>query len=509
MNGLWQGLAAAAEPLNLLLTFGGSALGVLVGALPGLSSPMAIIVLLPLTYGMEPLPALLTMIGVYVGTKLGGSFSAIMLRTPGTPAAACTALDGYPMAQRGEAARALGLATQGSTWGGLIGWAVAFVAVPLIAMIAVNSTNADMALIGLLGLMMVSGFVRGSTLKALVSVVLGLLIGTVGLDPLTAAPRFTFGSVALMEGIPFAAALIGFFGIGVVLTDLPMINKKQDLIASKFAMVLPSAREMIRRWRAILIGTFYGIGIGAVPGVGAEGATWVAYATVRNRSPEKEEFGKGHPDGILAPEACNNAVTGGTMVPMLTLGIPGDGSTAVMLGALILHGVQPGVFLMRDHPELGYGILAGLLFATIFSFIVGWSAIRAFVYVLTKDRSWLFPFVLVIASVGAFASTNTTFPVHVAIIVGILGYVMERFGFSVIPAVLGLILGPIIEYNARIALAISGGDWLVFVDAPRRMAVLAIIIFMFAWEIRASIKESRETSRNESDPDTVRKGGAL
>lgn len=504
MSGLWQGLAAAAEPMNLLLTFAGSALGVLVGAMPGLSSPMAIIVLLPLTYGMEPLPALLTMIGVYVGTKLGGSFSAIMLRTPGTPASACTTLDGFPMAQRGEAARALGLSTMGSTWGGVIGWAVAFVAVPAIALIAVNSTNADIALVGLLGLMMVSGFVRGSSIKALIGVTIGLLLGTVGLDPLTAAPRFTFGSLSLMEGIPFAAALIGFFGIGVVLSDLPLLNTPKDLITHKIAMALPRFREMLRRWRAIVIGTFYGIGIGAVPGVGAEGATWLAYATVRNRSREKEQFGKGHPDGILAPEACNNAVTGGTMVPMLTLGIPGDGSTAVMLGALILHGVQPGVFLMRDHPELGYGILAGLLFATIFSFVVGWSAIRAFVYVLTKDRSWLFPFVLVIASIGAFASTNTIFPIYVAIIIGVVGFVMERFGFPVVTTVLGLILGPIIEYNTRIALTISGGDWAVFAGAPHRMAILAIIVLIFAWEVREGFKESRLSSQAQNDPETSR-----
>lgn len=506
MDGLWQGLVAAADPLNLLLIFAGSALGVLVGALPGLSSPMAIIVLLPLTYGMQPLPALLTMIGVYVGTKLGGSFSAIMLRTPGTPAAACTALDGFPMAQRGEAARALGLATMGSTWGGLMGWVIAFVAVPLIAQIAIRSTNADIALIGLLGLMMVSAFVRGSTIKALIGVVIGLLLGTVGLDPLTAAPRFTFGSLGLMEGIPFAAALIGLFGIGVVLSDLPMIDMRQNLVTRKFAMALPSFREMLRRWRVIGVGALYGVGVGAVPGVGAEGATWLAYATVRNRSREKEQFGTGHPDGVLAPEATNNAVTGGTMVPMLTLGIPGDGSTAVMLGALILHGVQPGVFLMRDNAELGYGILAGLLFATIFSFLVGWSAIRAFVYVLTKDRSWLFPFVLVIASIGAFASSNTTFPIYVAIAFGLLGFVLERFGFPVVTTVLGLILGPIIEYNVRIALAISGGEWTVFANEPHRAAILAIIVLVFAWEIRAGFNTPRGSRQGQVDPKATQQG---
>jgi len=492
---MWQllsGFASVLEPFHFLMLTIGAALGILVGALPGLSSPMAIIVLLPITYGMEPLPALLMMVGVYVGTKLGGSFSAILLRTPGTPAAACTALDGYPMAQKGEAARALGLATIGSALGGTIGWIIAVAFLPLIAAVAVNSGNADIALIGTAGLVMVSAFVRGSTLKGLIGVVIGLLIGTVGLDPITASERFTFGSFYLTEGIPFGAALIGFFGIAVVLADMELIGLRQELVAKAVNMKMPSFREVVRgRW-AILIGSLYGTGVGAVPGVGAEGATWLAYATVRNKSKDRAEFGKGHPEGVLAPESCNNAVTGGTMLPMLTLGIPGDGSTAIMLGALVLHGVEPGVLLMRDHADLAWGILAGLFVATIMSFVIGWSLVRAFVYVLTKDRSWLFPFVLVLAVLGAFASSNAMFPVFVAIGCGVLGFVLERLGFPIVTTVLGLILGPIIEYNARVALAISGGDWGTFIDAPHRIVAVALIVLLLGWEIRQAFRASHE-----------------
>lgn len=498
LTDLLTGFASALEPVNLLLIFGGTALGILVGALPGLSSPMAIIVLLPLTYSMDTLPALLSMVGVYVGTKLGGSFSAILLRTPGTPAGACTALDGYPMAQRGEAGRALGYATMGSTFGGIFGWVIAVTSIPLLAQIAVKSSNADIALVGILGLVMVSAFVRGSTHRGLIGVVLGLLIGTIGLDPLTATPRFTFGSVGLMEGIPFAAALIGFFGIGVVLSDMKLVGTKSQLVTSKVMMALPKLSELRHRWQPIIIGGLFGTGIGAVPGVGAEGATWIAYATVRNKSKERDEFGKGHPDGILAPEATNNAVTGGTMVPMLTLGIPGDGSTAVMLGALVLHGVEPGVLLMRNSADLVYGILAGLLIATIFMFFFAWGAIRWFVYVLTKDRSWLFPFVLVLASIGAFAISNDVFPVYVALAFGVIGFAMEEMGFPVVTTVLGIILGPIIEYNARVALALSAGDWGTFVGTAPRIGMISIIGFLVVWEIIQGVRAMRDPDEEQS-----------
>lgn len=485
---LVSGFASVLEPVNLLLTFGGTALGILVGALPGLSSPMAIIVLLPLTYSLDPLPALLTMVGVYVGTKLGGSFSAILLRTPGTPASACTALDGYPMAQQGKAGLALGYATLASTFGGMFGWVIAIVSIPLLAQIAVKSSNADIALVGILGLVMVSAFVRGSTLRGLIGVVLGLLVGTVGLDPLTATPRFTFGNISLTEGVPFAAVLIGLFGFAVVLSDMKLIGQKSHLVTDKVMMALPKLREFWKHWQTVAIGGLFGTGVGAVPGVGAEGATWIAYATVRNKSKDRDRFGKGHPDGIIAPEATNNAVTGGTMVPMLTLGIPGDGSTAVMLGAMVLHGVEPGVLLMQQSGDLVYGILAGLLTSTIFMFFIAWGAIRWFVYVLTKDRSWLFPFILVLASVGAFAISNDIYPVYAAVAFGVIGFIMEELGFPVVTTVLGVILGPIIEYNARVGLALSAGDWMTFVDTAPRIVMVGAIVALILWETVQGIK---------------------
>ena len=484
------GFGVALEPVNFLLTAAGTALGIMVGALPGLSSPMAIIVLLPLTYGMEPIQALLLMVGVYVGTKLGGSYSAILLRTPGTPAAACTALDGYPMAQRGEAGLALGYATMGSTFGGIFGWIVAVCFVPVIGAIALRSAPADIALIGIAGLIMVSAFVRGSLVKGLIGVVLGLLVGTVGLDPEAGVARYTFGILDLMSGVPFAAALVGLFGVTVVLSDLVLIGDRAHIVERNVRIALPKLRDVLKRWQAVVTGGLYGTIVGAIPGVGAEGATWLAYATVKKRSKNPEAFGTGVPEGVLAPEATNNATTGGTMIPMMTLGIPGDGSTAVMLGALLLHGVTPGVTMMRDSGDIVWGILAGLLISTLVMFVLGWKAIRMFVFVLQQDRSWLFPFVLVLAMLGAFATTNTFFPVWIAIVFGVVGLLLESRGFPVVTIVLGIILGPIIEINLRLALSLSNNDWTTFVDTWPRRILLAVVVLLLASEIVQALKTS-------------------
>lgn len=477
------GFGAVFQAFNFLCVFAGTVLGLFAGALPGLSSPMAIIVLLPLTYPMEPLPALLVMIGVYVGTKLGGSFSAILLRTPGTPGAACTVLDGFPMAERGQAGLALGYATVGSTFGGLFGWLLAIVFIPVLSTIAVKSGNADIALVGIMGLFMVSAFVRGSLVQGLIGVFLGLLISTIGLDKIDATERLTFGIIDLMSGVPFAAALTGLFGIAVVLIDVPLIGRRDEAITSKVNLALPTVVDIVKRWKAMVIGGLCGTGIGAIPGVGAEGATWVAYAIVKGQSRTPENFGKGEPDGIVAPEATNNATTGGAMVPMLTLGIPGDGSTAVILGAFILHGIEPGVMLMQTSADLVYGILAGLLVSTVLMFLIAWRAIGIFIYILQQDRSWLFPMVLVLASLGAFATMGSTFPIYVAIALGVLGFALEKTGFPVVTIVLGIILGPIIEENIRLALVLSGNDWTTFIATWPRIVLVSVIGLLFAYEI--------------------------
>lgn len=488
LDGLLQAFGTITQPADLALILLGTVLGLLVGALPGLSSPMAIIVLLPITYSMSPLAAFEIMMGIYVSTKLGGSFASILLRTPGTPAAACTVLDGFPMAQKGEASLALGYSAMASTIGGLISWVVAVSFVPLISAVALHSEPADIALLAIAGLMLVASFTRASMVRGLMGVLIGLLIASVGYDPQDGVERYSFGHPILASGISFSAVLVGFFGIAVVLSDVEMVGKGSHLVSSKIGMALPRFMDMLRRWRAWAIGTVYGVVVGAIPGVGSDGSVWMAYATVKGQSKHPETFGKGEPDGILAPESSNNATTGGTMIPMLTLGIPGDGSTAVMLGAMILHGLQPGVTLMTTSADFVYGILASLLYANIFMLIVALLSIRFFIKVLQRDRSSIFPFILVFTVIGAFAEDNYIFPVYVAIVCGVLGYIFEARRFPVVTIVLGVILGPIIEYNVRLGLAYSAGDWNVFVQSWPRAVMVGGIALLFVREFFLGIR---------------------
>ena len=479
IEGLIDAFATVSAPSHLFLILVGTFLGLLVGALPGLSSPMAIIVLLPITYSMSPLAAFEIMMGIYVSTKLGGSFASILLRTPGTPAAACTVLDGFPMAQQGKASLALGYSAIGSALGGMISWIVAVSFVPLISAVALHSEPADIALLAIAGLTLVASFTRASMVRGMIGVLLGLLIASVGYDVQDGVERYSFGHPILASGISFSAVLVGFFGIAVVLSDVDMIGKGSQLIGGKIRMELPSFRDIMRRWKAWTIGTFYGVVVGAIPGVGSDGSVWMAYATVRGQSKNPENFGKGEPDGILAPESSNNGTTGGTMIPMLTLGIPGDGSTAVMLGAMILHGLQPGVTLMTYNADFVYGILASLFWANIFMLVVALLMIRYFILLLRRDRSSIFPFILVFTVIGAFAEDNHIFPVYIAIVCGILGWIFETRKFPVVTVVLGAILGPIIEYNVRLGLAYSAGDWTAFAGTwPRAIMVGGIALLI-------------------------------
>lgn len=477
--GLLHGFVDVGQPLNIVLLFLGTGLGLIVGGLPGLSSPMAIVVLLPITYSMNTLSAMMILIGIYMGTKLGGSFTAILMRIPGTPAGACTMLDGYPMMQKGQGSAALGYSTIAAVVGGVIGWIFAVVFVPVIAYVAQQTSNADIALIGLAGLIIVASMMPGSTLKGWIGALLGLLFGTVGLDPISGVNRFTFGSINLMSGIPFLPALIGFFGFTVILKDIKSLDVRGENVFGDATISLPGLSEVVKRWSSLAIGVIYGIAIGAVPGVGATTSTWIAYGFAKKRSKTPQLYGTGIPEGVLVPEAAAAAGIGGALIPMLTLGIPGDGSTAILLGALILHNVQPGVMLMQNNPGIVYGILTAVLISVVFMFIIARLMIRWFVRVFSQDRAWIFPIIIVLATVGAFANTNTIFPVYLAIGFGVLGYILESRGYPVITIVLGLILGPIIEQNFRIALALSNYNWLTFIAGwPERIMVLVIVVLI-------------------------------
>jgi len=480
------------QPGSLLALASGAAMGLVVGALPGLSSPMAIVVLIPLTYGFNPLLAMFILLGIYVGTKCGGSFAAIMIRTPGCPAAACTAVDGHPMAEKGQAGLALGYAVLASTVGGFVGWVALFLFAPQLAKVAVKFNNADIAVVALVGLIFVATLSRGSMLKGLISTVLGLLISTVGLDPISGFARLTFGVTDLLEGISFIPAMIGLFAVTVIFSDMPKMLEVYTSAKAKVRMNMPRLKDFFSRWRALVAGIGWGLGIGAVPGVGSIGATWISYGFIKSRSKNPERFGKGAPEGIMAPESANNAVTGGALIPMLTLGIPGDPSTAIMLGALMLHGLRPGPLFFGESPQMAYGVISGLLFANIFMFLIAWTAIPLFIRMLSQKRSIIFPFIIVLALIGSYANSNSMFAVWVALAFGFFGFFLEKFGFNVPCVVLAIILGPIIEENMRLALVISRGNWGTFLQSWPSAVGLVIAAGLMFLETYKSIRPRKQ-----------------
>lgn len=486
MEHLAAGFADVFQVYNFLLLFLGSTLGLLVGVLPGLSSPMALAVLIPVAYGMEPMSAFMLLIGIYVGTKTGGAFSAILIRTPGTPAAAATAMEGHPMALRGEAGRALGLSIGASFIGGTLSWLVAVPLVGVIGYYAVRISAADLAMIGIFALAMVAGLSGKDLLKGLIAGALGLILSTVGLDELTGVPRLTMGYYQLLGGLPFLAAIIGLFAVTTVLVDASETDANRAEPKPDDSFSLPGLlRDLWKMRREMSVGTVIGSILGIIPGVGSDTAGWLSYAYVGRRLRSGQlrsdrQMGEGVPEAVVAPEAANNAVTGGATIPMLTLGIPGDGSTAIMLGALMLFGLQPGPLFFHESPELAYGILVALGVANLTTLIAAVLLIRPFTQVLRLDRMMLLGSILVLSLVGSFASTNSTFEMSAAIGFGVLGYFMHRFGYSIPALVLALILGPMIEANFRRALLITRGDATVFVTSPISLICIIIMVLLGA-----------------------------
>lgn len=481
MEHLFSAFGTVLYPTNLALLLVGSSLGLLVGVLPGLSSPMALAILIPVTFGMEPISAFMILIGIYIGTKTGGAFSAILMRTPGTPAAAATAAEGYPMAQRGEAGRAMGLAIGASFVGGMLSWLITLPLVGVIGSYAVKISSADLAMIGLMALTAVAGLSGQDLLKGLTAACLGLVLSTVGVDELTGTPRLTMGNYHLLGGIPFLAAIIGLFAVATVLVDVSggAVSKPSRPQSNRFN-ILKTAGELWIMRKTLGVGAALGALLGIVPGVGSDTAGWLSLAYVRNRIASgriqsDREMGSGVPEGVAAPEAANNAVTGGATIPMLTLGIPGDGSTAIMLGALMLYGLQPGPLFFGESPDVAYSVLVALGIANFTTLIAALIFIRPFVAVLRLDRAVLLGAVLVLALVGAYASSNSSFEMLIALLFGVLGYFMHHMGFSIPALALGLILGPVIESNFRRALMISRGDLGVFLTSPISLICIVLI----------------------------------
>jgi putative tricarboxylic transport membrane protein len=445
------------SPQLFFLTALGTFLGVYIGAIPGLSVTMAVSILISFTFSWDINNALCLMVGVYMGGVYGGSRTAILLNIPGAPSAIATALDGYPMAQKGEAGRAIGLSTVMSVIGGFVGIFVLAVAAPVVSSFAIQFQPRDYLMLGMLGIMLISSLSQGSFAKGMFTGALGILVGTVGLDPLTAEERFTFGVVELWNGISPVAVMIGMFGVSEALNQLHHMDKAS--VKQKLTKIVPSWADIKRYFPLSMQSSLLGVIIGALPGTGGDIAALMAYDQAKRSTKNPEvPFGQGAKEGLIAPESANNAAVGGAYIPMLTLGIPGDAVTAVFIGALYIHGLNPGPLLLVENPSIFWFTVGNLTLSNIFVLIFGLTGIRIFTKLVTCPKGILIPLIMILSIVGSYAITNSITDVWWALGFGVVGYFMKSYNYPVAPVILGVILSDLMDQNWRRTLLSTNDD---------------------------------------------------
>lgn len=481
-------------PSSLMFIFIGVTAGIMVGCLPGLTATMGCALLIPFTLTLPPIQGLLMLMGIFTGGIYGGSISGILIRTPGTPAAAATLLDGYPLSLKGDAGKAIGIATIASFIGGIIGALIMAFLAPEIAHFALRFGPAEFFALAIFGLSMIISISGESLLKGAIAALFGLLITTIGFDPLSGVPRFSFGSDDLLGGITFIPALIGLFGFAQVFRNIETMEVVPR-VKSKVGRILPRFKEIKSLLPTMFKSGVMGSMTGSVPGLGADVAAFIAYGEAKRTSKHPEKFGKGALEGVAAPESANNGATGGAMIPMLTLGVPGDAVTAVLLGALTIHGFQPGPLLFRDHLEIVYPIFAGMILCQVVLLIVGLSGARLFSKLINIDMKVLTPIIFLLCIVGAYSMRFSFFDVGLALSIGVLAYFMGKAKFPVSPILLALILGPIIEQNMRRGLMLSHDDPTIFITRPIS-AVFLILAVLMAVASYKKFKKLREIEHN-------------
>lgn len=468
------------KPLTMI--FLGVIGGIIVGSLPGLTATMGVALLVPFTFGLPVAEALGMLLGIFCGAIYGGSISAILIRTPGTPAAAATLLDGYPLSQKGEAGRALSISVFSSFVGGFTGAVIMTFLSPQISKFALQFSAAEYFGLAVFGLSIIISVSGGSIVKGIMAGLFGLIISTIGFDPVSGFPRFTFGIMDLLEGPAFIPTLIGLFAFSEVFKGVETIASQKQIV-SKITRAFPTFADLRTIWKDVLKSSVLGTFIGSIPGAGSDIAAFVGYSEAKRRSKEPQKFGTGAVEGVAAAESANNACTSGAMIPMLSLGVPGDAVTAILLGAFIVQGLQPGPLLYRDHMDVVYSVFAAMMIANVAMLLVGLVGIRFFARIITVRKTLLLPIIFVLSIVGSYAIRNSTFDIWVALIFGVIGYFFQRYKFPVSPILLALILGPMAEANLRRALIISDGSFLDVISRPMTCAFLLIALLSLVTSI--------------------------
>jgi putative tricarboxylic transport membrane protein len=494
------------NPKLLFLVAIGTLSGIYIGALPGLSVTMAVSILISFTFSWEVNPALALMIGVWTGGVYGGSRSAVLLNIPGAPAAVATGFDGYPLAKLGEAGKAIGLSTTASVIGGVLGVIAFAAAAPIISDYSLLFAPRDYFLLAIMGILLVGSLSGESLAKGVFAGALGILLSMVGMDTFTGQGRFTFGSVGLMTGIHYVAIMIGIFGVSEAFVQLHELHVKP--IKQDVSKIIPSWKLLFHHMYLIIKCALIGIGVGALPGTGGDIAALLAYGHARRsvKNPSRP-FGQGAVEGVIAPETANNAAIGGAYIPMLTLGIPGDAVTAVLIGALYIHGLKPGPMLMIETPHLFWYSTGCMLLANVFLLIFGLSGIKMFAKIVEIRKGLLLPIIIMISVIGTYAINNSIYDVYWMLGFGVFGYFLKMYGFQTGPVILGVILGPLMETAYRQAMADQHNSIVGFLGQlvvnPLSLVLTLSMVFMilgqtqFWAKLRRSVWPSRESPQEE------------
>jgi len=480
---LLNGFAVAFQWQNILFAFVGVVIGTAVGVLPGIGPMSGVALLIPVTATLTSgLPteaaaasSIILLAGVYYGAMYGGSTTSILLNTPGESSSVVTTLDGYQMAKQGRAGAALSIAAIGSFAAGIVSLiGLVLLAEPL-SNVAIKFGPAEYFSLMLLGLCAVSGLAGKSMTKALIMTVFGLLLGTIGIDAVSGIARFTYDMPILYSGLEFLTIAVGLFALGEVFKTI-LERDKEDGAIAKIDRVLPTKQDLKDSAVPIVRGSLLGFFIGVLPGAGATLASFFSYIAEKKFSKHPEKFGKGAIEGVAGPESANNAASGGAMIPLLTLGIPGSGTTAILMGALIMYNIQPGPLLFDDHPEVAWGLIASMFIGNLMLLVLNMPLVKVFAKIIQTPKKYLLPIIIAISFFGVYAVQYTTFDLFLLLACGVIGYLLSKNDYPVAPLVLALVLGPMIENNMRRALTISNGDFSIFVSKPLSLAFIIVAV---------------------------------
>ena len=494
-----DGFVQASQVGTVVAVAAGCLIGLIVGMIPGLTISTGIIIVLPLTFVLPPDISIALLLGLYVSGMTGGSISAILLNIPGTPSASATGIDGHPMAQKGDPGRALGIAITASFIGGLFSFFCLFYIAPLLAEIALKFQSPDLFSLVFFGLTIICSFAARSLVKGFFSAIIGLAIVTIGQDPMMGTARFTFGQVNLISGIHFLTALIGLFAIPQLVDNLAdTVNSRSPTQGpAKIKRVLPTLADLKLMRLPMALGSPIGSFLGILPGTGGPIAAFISYDYTRKLSKNPNEFGLGSPQGIAAPESANNAVTGGALIPMMTLGIPGDPVTAILIGALLIHGLVPGPLLFVENGEFAYGLIFSFFWANIFNIIIAFVGLRILVKVLVIPKALLMPTIVILCVIGSYALRNNFFDVYVMFGFGLLGLAMRWLDMPVVPLLLAMVLGRQLEEHLRVSLISSQNDISVFFSRPFSLFFLCLAAISIFWSFY--IERNRKSGPSSGD----------